>query len=105
MIPPGQVTTLPHYDGQGCYTLNIVPTDYVTASCSTPRRPTSTRARHDAGHPDLGHLDPLRVPHARPDEGACARRPRPFDIPSRAAPSHGAARGYRPETTGCASWR
>jgi len=29
MIPAATVHTLPHYGGQGCYYLNIVPTDYV----------------------------------------------------------------------------
>lgn len=28
LIQPGQITSLPHYAGKGCYTLNMVPTDY-----------------------------------------------------------------------------
>ena len=28
MIPPAALHVLPHYQGEGCYVLNIVPTDY-----------------------------------------------------------------------------
>jgi hypothetical protein len=30
------VHSLPHYGGQGCYTLNIVPTDYVNGTLLDP---------------------------------------------------------------------
>ncbi len=35
-IPASVVHTLPHYNGQGCYTLNIVPTDYVNGVLIDP---------------------------------------------------------------------
>ena len=35
-ISPTIVHTLPHYGGQGCYTLNIVPTDYVNGTLLDP---------------------------------------------------------------------
>jgi len=35
-IPATVVHTLPHYNGQGCYTLNIVPTDYVNGVLLDP---------------------------------------------------------------------
>ncbi len=35
-IAPSVVHTLPHYGGQGCYTLNIVPTDYVNGVLLDP---------------------------------------------------------------------
>jgi phospholipase C len=35
-IPDDVVHTLPHYNGQGCYTLNIVPTDYVGGKLLDP---------------------------------------------------------------------
>jgi phospholipase C len=35
-IPATVVHTLPHYNGQGCYTLNIVPTDYVNGTLVDP---------------------------------------------------------------------
>jgi phospholipase C len=35
-IPASVVHTLPHYNGQGCYTLNIVPTDYVNGKLIDP---------------------------------------------------------------------
>ncbi len=35
-IAPAAVHTLPHYGGQGCYTLNIVPTDYVGGKLIDP---------------------------------------------------------------------
>jgi phospholipase C len=35
-IPDGVVQSLPHYGGQGCYTLNIVPTDYVDGKLLDP---------------------------------------------------------------------
>jgi phospholipase C len=35
-IPASIVHTLPHYGGQGCYTLNIVPTDYVNGTLLDP---------------------------------------------------------------------
>jgi len=35
-IPATVVHTLPHYNGQGCYTLNIVPTDYVNGTLLDP---------------------------------------------------------------------
>ena len=47
-IPAATVHTLPHYNGQGCYTLNIVPTDYVGGQLLDPApsdfnpRPTSS---------------------------------------------------------------
>ena len=36
MIAPTTVHTLPHYNGEGCYTLNIVPTDYVSGKLQDP---------------------------------------------------------------------
>ncbi len=36
MIPANAVKSLPHYGGQGCYTLNIVPTDYVNGTLLDP---------------------------------------------------------------------
>jgi phospholipase C len=36
MIADAQVKHLPHYDGQGCYALNIVPTDYVGGKLLDP---------------------------------------------------------------------
>ena len=35
-IPAATVHSLPHYGGQGCYTLNIVPTDYVNGKLTDP---------------------------------------------------------------------
>ncbi len=35
-IPTSVVHSLPHYGGQGCYTLNIVPTDYVNGTLIDP---------------------------------------------------------------------
>jgi phospholipase C len=35
-ISPAVVHSLPHYKGQGCYTLNIVPTDYVGGKLLDP---------------------------------------------------------------------
>ena len=35
-IPDTTVHTLPHYNGQGCYALNIVPTDYVGGKLLDP---------------------------------------------------------------------
>jgi phospholipase C len=35
-IPASIVHSLPHYGGQGCYTLNIVPTDYVNGTLLDP---------------------------------------------------------------------
>jgi phospholipase C len=35
-IPASVVHTLPHYGGQGCYVLNIVPTDYVNGKLIDP---------------------------------------------------------------------
>ncbi len=35
-IPASDVHTLPHYNGQGCYTLNIVPTDYQNGTLIDP---------------------------------------------------------------------
>jgi phospholipase C len=35
-IPASVVHTLPHYNGQGCYTLNIVPTDYQNGKLLDP---------------------------------------------------------------------
>ncbi len=35
-IPAASVTSLPHYNGQGCYTLNIVPTDYQNGKLIDP---------------------------------------------------------------------
>ncbi len=35
-IPATVVHTLPHYNGQGCYALNIVPTDYVGGKLTDP---------------------------------------------------------------------
>ncbi len=35
-IPAGTVHSLPHYNGQGCYALNIVPTDYVGGRLTDP---------------------------------------------------------------------
>ena len=35
-IPDATVHTLPHYGGKGCYTLNIVPTDYVNGKLIDP---------------------------------------------------------------------
>ena len=36
MIPPAQVTTLPHYGGRGCATIHVVPTDYVAGRLIDP---------------------------------------------------------------------
>ncbi len=36
MIPPAQVHTLPHYNGKGCSTLNITPTDYKNGTPIDP---------------------------------------------------------------------
>lgn len=35
-IPAEKVTSLPHYNGQGCYALNIVPTDYQNGKLIDP---------------------------------------------------------------------
>ena len=35
-IPAATVHTLPHYNGQGCYALNIVPTDYINGTLADP---------------------------------------------------------------------
>jgi phospholipase C len=35
-IPTATVQSLPHYGGQGCYALNIVPTDYVNGTLIDP---------------------------------------------------------------------
>ncbi len=35
-IPSAKVLSLPHYGGQGCYQLNIVPTDYVNGTLVDP---------------------------------------------------------------------
>ena len=35
-IPAATVHSLPHYGGQGCYALNIVPTDYVGGALTDP---------------------------------------------------------------------
>ena len=35
-IPDSDIQSLPHYGGQGCYTLNIVPTDYVAGKLIDP---------------------------------------------------------------------
>jgi phospholipase C len=35
-IDPSTIQSLPHYGGQGCYTLNIVPTDYVGGKLIDP---------------------------------------------------------------------
>jgi phospholipase C len=55
VIPPAAVTSLPHYAGQGCYTLNIVPTDYVNGKLIDPApadfnpRPNSTPGTPTSG--------------------------------------------------------
>jgi len=48
MIPSKTVLSLPHFGGEGCYALNIVPTDYVNGKLIDPApadfnpRPNST---------------------------------------------------------------
>lgn len=54
-IPASDITTLPHYGGQGCYTLNIVPTDYVGGKLLDPApadfnpRPSTTPGTPSSG--------------------------------------------------------
>ena len=36
MIPQGAITALPHYNGKGCYTLNMIPTDYRNGQLLDP---------------------------------------------------------------------
>jgi len=36
MIPPAQVTSLPHYSGLGCKTVGVTPTDYVNGTLTDP---------------------------------------------------------------------
>jgi phospholipase C len=55
MIPAADITSLPHYGGQGCYTLNIVPTDYVGGKLIDPApvdfnpRPSTTPGTPTSG--------------------------------------------------------
>jgi phospholipase C len=55
-IPASTVQSLPHYGGQGCYTLNIVPTDYVGGKLIDPPpadfnpRPGTTPGTPTAGN-------------------------------------------------------
>jgi phospholipase C len=59
MIPAADVGSLPHYGGKGCYTLNIVPTDYQNGTLLDPPpsdfnpRPAST-----PGIPTSGNWTP-----------------------------------------------
>jgi phospholipase C len=59
MIPTSAVKSLPHFGGQGCYALNIVPTDYVNGKLIDPApvdfnpRPSST-----PGVPTSGNWTP-----------------------------------------------
>ena len=54
-IPASAVTSLPHYAGQGCYMLNIVPTDYQGGKLVDPApadfnpRPTTTPGTPTSG--------------------------------------------------------
>jgi phospholipase C len=56
MIPAADVTALPPYGGQGCYTLNIVPTDYVNGKLIDPPpvdfnpRPSTTPGTPTSGN-------------------------------------------------------
>ncbi len=59
MIPAAAVHVLPHYNGQGCYALNIVPTDYQNGKPPPPARAASTpRPAPTPGTPTSGTWNP-----------------------------------------------
>jgi len=59
MIPSKTVLSLPHFGGEGCYALNIVPTDYVNGKLIDPGAGgLQSAAELDAGPPGIGTWTP-----------------------------------------------
>ena len=57
-IPRREVLSLPHYGGNGCAALNIVPTDYVNGVLiDPPPADFNPRPGDHPGNPDLRELD------------------------------------------------
>jgi len=61
-IPRQVVMSLPHYGGNGCATLHIVPTDYVAGQADrSAASGFQSAAGDDPRHSNLGHLDAVTL--------------------------------------------